>query len=144
LNKKKEAATPVSRLRRTVHWAEAQRRQPIWLRILPPIALVLVIFVLRVVAGCHHPTGSFEFFLPALWLSAAVFGFMPGVAAATAAYVLEVLWFVDLTRGLDIYQAAHWDHAIIAVLFGLVAVSAAALIEVMWWLMMGDAEEPGS
>jgi hypothetical protein len=51
---------------------------------------------------------------------------------------------LGLARGLDIYQAAHWDHAVIAVLFGLVAVSAAALIEVMWWLMMGDAEEPGN
>ncbi|MGK7871590.1 hypothetical protein [Falsiroseomonas sp. E2-1-a20] len=105
---------------------------------------MLAVFVLRVIAGCHHPTGSFEFFLPALALAGAVFGLLPGLAAAAAAYVLEVLWFVGLARGVAVYEATHWDHAIIAVLFGLVAVSATAVIEVMWWIMIGDAEEPGS
>jgi hypothetical protein len=144
LRGKRDAAAPIGRLQRFVQWVEAQRRQPIWFRILPPITLVLAVFVARVVADCHHPAGSFEFFLPALSLCAAIFGLWPGLAAAAAAYVLEVLWFVGLARGVAIYEATHWDHAIIAVLFGLVAVSATVVIEVMWWIMIGDAEEPGS
>jgi hypothetical protein len=129
-------------LRRVVRWVENQRGQIMWHRVLPPITLVLAVFVVRVIAGCHHPAGSFEFFLPALALAGAVFGLLPGLAAAAAAYALEALWFVGLARGLDLHHAAHWDHAVIAVLFGLVAASMAALIEVMWWLVIGYREDP--
>lgn len=133
---------PVGRLRSAVHWLEKQRAQPLWHRVLPPITLVLAVFVVRVIAGCHHPTGSFEFFLPALALAGAVFGLLPGLAAAAAAYALEALWFVGLARGLDLNHAQHWDHAVIAILFGLISVSMTALIEVMWWLVMGYREDP--
>jgi hypothetical protein len=132
---------PTGRLRRVAHWVEKQRGQPLWHRVLPPITLVLAVFAVRILASCHHPTGSFEFFLPALALAGTVFGPLPGLAAAVAAYALEALWFVGLARGLDLNHAQHWNHAVIAVLFGLISVSMTALIEVMWWLVMGYRED---